>query len=107
MLNRNDDNIQELIDGNTHVIVQFSASRCMPCKMLKPKVENVAAETSDVTFIYCDIEATNDFSQKMGIMSVPTMISYHDGEVVSKSVGGDEASVRNLVATLRSRATPV
>lgn len=107
MITCNDNDIETRIKSSPLAIVQFSASWCMPCKMLKPKVEKVAAETSDVTFIYCDIEATNDFSQKMGIMSVPTMISYHDGEVVSKSVGGDEASVRNLVATLRSRATPV
>ena len=78
----------------------------MPCKILKPKIEKVAAETPDVTFIYCDIEATSDFSQKMGIMSVPTLISYHNGEAVNKIVGGDEASVRNLVTTLLSRATP-
>jgi len=103
MVTRNEDNIRELIDGNARVMVQFGASWCMPCKQMKPKVEKVAAETPDVTFIYCDIEATTDFSQKSGIMSVPTVIAYYDGQVVDQVVGSDEKNVRDLVENLLSR----
>jgi len=103
MVTRNEDNIRELIDGNARVMVQFGASWCMPCKQMKPKVEKVAAETPDVTFIYCDIEATTDFSQKSGIMSVPTVIAYYDGQAVDQVVGSDEKNVRDLVENLLSR----
>jgi thioredoxin 1 len=77
----------------------------MPCKALKPKIEKVESETTDVKFLYCDIDATMDFSQKMKIMSVPTVVAFHSGSEITRIVGGDEKAVRDLVDTLRSRAT--
>jgi thioredoxin 1 len=99
----NDNDIENRIKNSSLTIVQFSASWCMPCKILKTKIEKVAAETPDVTFIYCDIEATTDFSQKSGIMSVPTVIAYYDGQAVDQVVGSDEKNVRDLVENLLSR----
>ena len=49
MITRNEDNIRDLIDGNTHVMVQFGASWCMPCKQLKPKVEKKAKAIAELT----------------------------------------------------------
>ena len=106
MITCNDNDIESRIKSSPLAIVQFSASWCMPCKLLKPKIEKIESEMSDVTFFYCDIEATSDFSQKMGIMSVPTVIGYYDGAEIDKVIGSDESGVRNLVATLRSRVKP-
>lgn len=104
MLNRNDDNIQELVDGNTHVIVQFGASWCMPCKTLKPKTEKISFENPDIVFAYVDIEGGEQFSQKMKVQAVPTVIGFHNGEVVETLVGATEAGVKGLVENLRKRA---
>lgn len=103
MINCNDNDIEGRIKNSPLAIVQFSASWCVPCKALKPKIEKIESEMSDVAFIYCDIEASSDFSQKMGIMSVPTVIGYCDGAVIDKVVGNDENGVRNLIETIRSR----
>ena len=103
MLTRNDTNIQVLLDENTHVIVQFSASWCMPCKQLKPKVEKLSLESPDIVFAYVDIEATQDFSRKYQIMSVPTTIGFHNGVQVARVVGDSIIKVKDLVEMLRSR----
>jgi len=102
MINRNDDNIQELIDGNTHVIVQFGATWCMPCKLLKPKVEKISFETPDIVFAYVDIEGGEQFSQKMKVQAVPTVIGFHNGERIDTLVGATESSVKVLIEKLRS-----
>jgi len=103
MLARNDTNIQRLLDENTHVIVQFGASWCMPCKQLKPKVEKLSLESPDIVFAYVDIEATQDFSKKYQIMSVPTVIGFHNGVEVDRVVGDTFTKVKDLVEMLRSR----
>ena len=103
MLTRNDTNIQSLLDENTHVIVQFGASWCMPCKQLKPKVEKISLESPDIVFAYVDIEATQDFSKKYQIMSVPTTIGFHNGIEIQRVVGDNLVNVKGLVEMLRSR----
>ncbi len=102
MLTRNDDNIQELIDGNTHVIVQFGATWCGPCKVLKPKTDKISFETPDIVFAYVDIEGGEQFSQKMKVQAVPTVIGFHNGKVVDTLVGATEVGVKGLVEKLRS-----
>lgn len=103
MLTRNEDNIRELIDGNTHVIVQFGASWCMPCKQLKPKVEKISLESPDVVFAYIDVEESHRFSLESNVQSVPTVIGFHNSEEVDRVVGNSESAVKELVEKIRSK----
>lgn len=103
MITRNEDNIRELIDGNTHVVVQFGASWCMPCKQLKPKVEKISFESPDIVFAYIDVEESNRFSVESGVQSVPTVIGFHNSDEVGRVVGNSESSVKELVEKVRSK----
>lgn len=100
MIIRNDDNIQELINSTPRVVVQFSASWCYPCKLLKPKLENLEQENKDVTFVYLDIEMAPDFSKTSGIMSVPTVVAYLNGSKFDRVDSGNETAIRELVRRL-------
>ena len=102
MITRNDDNIQELIDGSTHVMVQLGASWCYPCKQLKPKVEKISFESPDIVFAYVDIDASPSYCMKSKVMSVPTVIGYLNGIEVDRVVGSNESSVKELVEKLRN-----
>lgn len=103
MLTRNEDNIRELIDGNTHVVVQFGASWCMPCKQLKPKVEKISLESPDVVFAYIDVEDAHSFSMESNVQSVPTVIGFHNSVEVVRVVGNNETAVKELVEKVRSK----
>ena len=103
MITRNEDNIHELIDGNTGVVVQFGASWCMPCKQLKPKVEKISLENPDVVFAYIDVESSPRFCVESEVMSVPTTIGYHNSIEVDRVVGNNENAVKDLVENLLSR----
>ena len=105
MITRNDDNIQELIDGNTHVIVQFGATWCMPCKLLKPKTEKISFETPDIVFAYCDVEETNALATELEIQSVPTLVSFFNGIEEATVVGPSVDRVKEIVEKLRSKTT--
>jgi thioredoxin 2 len=103
MLNRSEDNIRDLIDGNTHVVVQFGASWCMPCKQLKPKVEKISLESPDVVFAYLDVEESHRFSVESNVQSVPTVIGFHNSDEVGRVVGNNESAVKDLVEKVRAK----
>ena len=69
------------------VFVDFFATWCGPCKMLSPIVDEVSNELTDVKFIKVDVDASNDIASKYMIMSIPTLIIFKDGNVVSKKSG--------------------
>lgn len=103
MLNQKEDNIRELIDGNTHVVVQFGASWCMPCKQLKPKVEKISLESPDIVFAYIDVEESHRFSVESNVQSVPTVIGFHNSDEVGRVVGNNESAVKDLVEKVRAK----
>ena len=103
MLNQKEDNIRELIDGNTHVVVQFGASWCMPCKQLKPKVEKISLESPDIVFAYIDVEESHRFSVESNVQSVPTVIGFHNSDEVGRVVGNNENAVKDLVEKVRAK----
>ena len=103
MLSRNEDDVRELIDGNTHVILQFGASWCMPCKQLKPKVEKISLESPDIVFAYVDVEEAHRFSMESNVQSVPTVIGFHNSDEVGRVVGNNETAVKELVEKVRSK----
>lgn len=102
MISRNETNIRELIDENTHVMVQFGATWCSPCKQLKPKVEKISLESPDIVFAYIDVEESQRFSSESAVMSVPTVIAFRNSDEIGRVVGNNEDGVKGLVEKLRS-----
>ena len=57
-----EDNLQEIISTNEKVIVQFGATWCGACRVMKPRVKKLAESTDDVIFIYADAEKFTESS---------------------------------------------
>ena len=76
-----------LLKENEKVLVDFYADWCGPCKMMAPVVEELAEEKLDVTFAKVNVDNLGDVAQRYGIMSIPTLILFKDGEVASQTVG--------------------
>lgn len=69
-------------------VVDFSATWCGPCQALAPVLENVAESMKDkAQFFAVDVDEAESLCRKLGIMSVPAVILFKDGNVVSQSVG--------------------
>lgn len=83
----NEKEYEELVKNYKGVVlVDFFATWCGPCKMLAPILEQVAEE--NLAPIYkVDVDECFDLAKSFGIMSVPTMLVFKDGEVVDKLVG--------------------
>ena len=86
----------ELIKSGT-VLVDFFATWCGPCRMLAPVLEELEQET-DVIIAKVDVDESGELARKFGIMSIPTLILFKDGQAVKKAVGfQDKQSLKKFV----------
>jgi thioredoxin 1 len=69
------------------VMVDCWADWCGPCRMLSPIVDELAAELDGLTVLKVDIDVEPDFSRRYEVMSVPTLLFFHDGQLVHRLVG--------------------
>ena len=82
------DNFEEVVLNNDKpVLVDFWASWCGPCKMLAPVVEEFADEQDDVVVGKINVDEHPLLASKYGIMTIPTLMLFKDGEMVKKSIG--------------------
>lgn len=70
------------------VLVDFFATWCGPCKMLSPVLEELAEDVKGkAEIVKVDVDQEGDLAMRFGIMSVPTMIIFKDGEAVKQIMG--------------------
>lgn len=83
----NDENFEQKIAKGV-VLVDFFATWCGPCKMLSPTIEEIADESNgDYTVYKVDIDECEDTVLDYGIMSVPTLIIFKDGQEDTRIIG--------------------
>ena len=76
-----------VLKSETPVLVDFNATWCGPCRMLKPTLDAVAAERPDVKVVGVDIDENMDLAEEYGIFSIPCLILFKDGAEAERSVG--------------------
>jgi thioredoxin 1 len=78
----------EVADAGTPMIVDFWAPWCGPCRMVGPVIDEIAQEHSDkVSVGKVNVDENPATAQKFGIMSIPTIILFKDGEPAKKVIG--------------------
>jgi len=78
---------QEATNKEKPVIVDFWAEWCAPCKALAPVLEELSNEIKEVDFYKFDVDSAQEFSGKLGIMSIPTIIVFKKGEEIARVTG--------------------
>lgn len=69
------------------VVVDFFATWCGPCQMLGGELEEMAKENDDITIIKIDIDNHEELAHQYGVIVVPTIYFYQDGELLSRETG--------------------
>jgi thioredoxin 1 len=77
---------EEVLNYKGTVIVDFYGTWCMPCKMLAPIVEKVV-EDNNLKLAKVDVDDNEELVKRFGIMSVPTLIIFKNGEKTATSSG--------------------
>jgi len=75
-------------------MAEFGAVWCPPCKALLPLLDELSDKHSEtLTVLKVDCDESPDLASRFGVMSMPTVIVFHDGEPVQKLVGLQPRSV--------------
>jgi len=78
----------QVLNAGQVVLVDFWAAWCAPCRMIAPVVEDLATELgSQVKFVKMDIDANPEVPAQLGIMSIPTLVIFKDGQAADRTVG--------------------
>ena len=77
----------EVLKSEKTVLVDFWASWCGPCRMLSPVVDEIAEERTDIKVGKVNVDEQEELAMHYGIMSIPTLIVFKNGEVVKKTMG--------------------
>jgi len=82
-----DESFDEFINGNEIAVVDCWAAWCGPCRMLSPIIEELSKENDKVAFGKLNVDENRATPMKFGIMSIPTLLYFKDGQLVDKSIG--------------------
>ena len=77
----------EVIKSDLPVLVDFWASWFGPCRMLSPIVDEIADERTDIKVGKVNVDEQEELAMRYGIMSIPTLIIFKNGEPVKKTMG--------------------
>ena len=78
---------REVLGEKGTVLVDFGATWCGSCKMLKPIIEAIARENPDLKVAYVDIDASPRTVQRLGVRAAPTLVVFRGGEKHAVHVG--------------------
>lgn len=77
----------EVLGSDKPVLVDFYADWCGPCKMLAPLVDEIAGESDAYRVCKLNVDEASEIAARYGVMSIPTLIVFKNGDVAGKTVG--------------------
>ena len=98
-----EESFDKALAGTGLLMVDFWAEWCGPCKMLGPVIEQLAADFDGRAVVgKVNVDDEPELAQRYGIMSIPTVIFFKDGEEIDKKIGvmPPEAFIETIEANL-------
>ena len=80
----NQDNLSQVVSDNKIVVVQFSATWCGNCRIMKPKFKKLSSENENIEFVIVDAEKYPESRKLANVDNLPTFATFVDGKFVKQ-----------------------
>jgi thioredoxin 1 len=91
------DNLQEIVSENTKVVVQYSATWCGNCRIMKPKFKKLASENENITFVIVDAEKFPESRKLADVSNLPTFATFEGGRFKNQTQTNKFEVLKELV----------
>ncbi|NQD69552.1 thioredoxin family protein [Sphingobacterium shayense] len=96
------DSLQEFVNSNETVLVQYSASWCGNCRIMKPKFKKMATENENVSFVIVDAEKFPESRKLANVDNLPTFAAFKNGKLVNQVQTNKIDGLTNLLNEVTS-----
>lgn len=96
----NEDTLANLVKESDKVVVQYGATWCGNCRIMKPKFKKLASENTDVEFYYVDAEKLPESRKLAKVDNLPTFAIFKKGELVDQVQTNKAESLNELFSKL-------
>lgn len=96
------DNLQDVVSSNPKVAVQFSASWCGNCRIMKPKFKKLSTEKQDIAFVIVDAEKFPASRKLANVSNLPTFATFVNGKLVGETQTNKQDVLNDLVNEITS-----
>ena len=97
MIELENDTLEQVIKDHQNVVVQYGATWCGNCRMIKPKFKKLAEQHSDVVFVYVDAEKLPNSRKLADVSNLPTFAAFKNGNLFKQNQGNKITLVEELV----------
>jgi len=96
------DNLEQIVANNKVVIVQYAATWCGNCRIMKPKFKKLASQNEDAPFMYVDAERFPNTRKLATVDNLPTFATFKDGVFVNQVQTNKFEILKDLVDEVTS-----
>jgi len=100
LIDLTEDTLQDLVTTNNKVVVQYSASWCGNCRIMKPKFKKLASENNAITFVLVDAENSPESRKLANVSNLPTFATFVNGELVNQTQTNKAEVLAELVSEI-------
>ncbi|NRT12462.1 co-chaperone YbbN [Flavobacterium sp. 14A] len=97
LIDLTEDTLADIVSSNNKVVVQYSASWCGNCRIMKPKFKKLATENEAVTFVLVDAENSPESRKLANVSNLPTFATFVDGKLVNEKQTNKQEVLIELV----------
>jgi len=83
----------EVLQSEQPVIVDFWAEWCGPCRAVAPVLDKIAEERTELRVVKVNIDEEPELAQRYGVMSIPTILLFKEGEPAAAAIGAQPKSM--------------
>jgi thioredoxin 1 len=97
-----DKNIDEILEGNNLVLVDFWAPWCGPCRIIGPLIDELASQNPDIKIGKLNVDMNSQSTVKYGIVGIPALLFFKEGKLVESLRGiQSKSALQKIIDTLK------